>query len=253
MGPFGCGPDRFGNAVHQRWEGRRIVEVGHRDVGVAGHHEGTIRFELTDRVDDPHRVGAVEDEVAADHHGIRPFLFERGPNRLKREEVTVDVAEDRDPGHQRSTEASGMMKLSVAWQATWPSTVAVPRPRPKRLPSLSMVTSRRSVSPGLTTRLKRHSSIPPNRPIRSPKPGCLATKMAIVWASASTWSTPGMTGSPGKWPWKNHSVALTALIPTIHRAPSSYSMIRSTRRNGQRCGISPSISRVVWTMAGAAS
>ena len=69
----------------------------------------------------------------------------------------------------------------------------------------------------------------------------------MVWASASTWSTPGITGSPGKWPWKNHSVAVTALIPTIRCASGSYSTIRSTRRNGQRCGMSPSISRVVCT------
>ena len=47
-----------------------------------------------------------------------------------------------------------------------------------------------------------------------------------------------MTGRPGKWPWKNHSVAVTPLIPTIRFASASYSTIRSTSRNGQRCGIS---------------
>ena len=62
-----------------------------------------------------------------------------------------------------------------------------------------------------------------------------------------------MTGRPGKWPWKNHSVAVTPLIPTIRFASASYSTIRSTRRNGQRCGISASISRVVWIVAGGAS
>ena len=46
-----------------------------------------------------------------------------------------------------------------------------------------------------------------------------------------------MTGRPGKWPWKNHSVAVTPLIPTIRFASASYSTIRSTSRNGQRCGI----------------
>src|SRR4029079_12435908 len=62
-----------------------------------------------------------------------------------------------------------------------------------------------------------------------------------------------MTGRPGKWPWKNHSVAVTPLSPTIRFASASYSTIRSTRRNGQRCGISDSISRVVWTVPGWAS
>ena len=52
-----------------------------------------------------------------------------------------------------------------------------------------------------------------------------------------------MTGRPGKWPWKNHSVAVTPLSPTIRFASGSYSTIRSTSRNGQRCGISASISR----------
>src|ERR1035437_1076142 len=93
--------------------------------------------------------------------------------------------------------------------------------------------------------LKRHSSTAANSPSRSPKPGCWATKTPIVWASASTLHTPGRIGWPGKWPWKNHSVAVTDFSPTIRLASTSYSTIRSTRRNGQRCGISFSIWRVV--------
>ena len=38
-----------------------------------------------------------------------------------------------------------------------------------------MAHSRSSTSPGRTIRLKRTSSMPANRPIRSPKPGCCAT------------------------------------------------------------------------------
>src|SRR5688500_6491882 len=56
--------------------------------------------------------------------------------------------------------------------------------------------------------------------------------------------TPGMTGRPGKWPWKNHSVAVTALMPTMRFSAGSYSTMRSTRRNGQRCGIRPSMTEV---------
>ena len=58
-----------------------------------------------------------------------------------------------------------------------------------------------------------------------------------------------MTGRPGKWPWAHHSVAVTPLIPTIRFASASYSTIRSTMRIGQRCGMSASISRVVWTVS----
>src|SRR5436190_20343621 len=59
--------------------------------------------------------------------------------------------------------------------------------------------------------------------------------------------TPGTTGRPGKWPWKYHSPAVTPLRPTIRFASASYSTMRSTSRNGHRCGIRASISRVVWT------
>src|SRR5512147_2424547 len=55
-----------------------------------------------------------------------------------------------------------------------------------------------------------------------------------------------MTGRFGKWPWKNHSPAVTPLSPTIRFASWSYSTIRSTSRNGQRCGIRAWISAVVW-------
>src|SRR4051794_17623793 len=61
--------------------------------------------------------------------------------------------------------------------------------------------------------------------------------------------TPGTTGSAGKWPWKNHSLAVTPLMPTIRFASASYSTIRSTNRKGQRCGIRASISRVVWMVS----
>jgi hypothetical protein len=42
------------------------------------------------------------------------------------------------------------------------------------------------------------------------------------------------------------------LIATIRLASASYSTIRSMSRNGQRCGISASISRTVWIVVGTA-
>src|SRR5258708_15148921 len=71
----------------------------------------------------------------------------------------------------------------------------------------------------------------------------------MVWARASTWSTPGKTGRPGKWPFAHQSDAVIAFVPTIRFAAASYSTMRSTIRIGQRCGISASISRVVWTIS----
>src|SRR3954468_14885440 len=53
-----------------------------------------------------------------------------------------------------------------------------------------------------------------------------------------------MTGRSGKWPWKYHSVAVTAFSPRMYWRAGSYSTIRSTIRIGQRCGISFWISAV---------
>ena len=94
-------------------------------------------------------------------------------------DVAVDVASSDRPSRERVIGSDalrgGMMKLSVASQATSPSTLATPRPRPNREPSLSIVTSSRRTSPGTTIRLNRVSSMPANSPIRSPNPGCFAT------------------------------------------------------------------------------
>src|SRR5262249_52799030 len=137
--------------------------------------ERAIRLELADAVDRAGRVRAVQRVIARDEDRVRPGGLDRLANRSKGDGVAVDVGQDGDLGHQRSTPSFGMMKLSVASQATSPSTVAVPFPRPKRPPSFSMTISSRRVSPGDTTRLKRHSSMAANRPIRSPNPGCFAT------------------------------------------------------------------------------
>src|SRR5438874_8984742 len=60
-------------------------------------------------------------------------------------------------------------------------------------------------------------------------------------AIASRSSTPGMIGRPGKWPGKNGSLMVTFFKPRP-RCPGSISSIRSTRRNGKRCGRRVSIS-----------
>ena len=62
-------------------------------------------------------------------------------------------------------------------------------------------------------------------------PGWLMSMIAPTWAIASSSSTPGITGSPGKWPWKNGSFIVQFFSPTM-RFPSVYSVIRSTSKNG---------------------
>ena len=62
-----------------------------------------------------------------------------------------------------------------------------------------------------------------------------STATAPVCAIASTISTPGITGRPGKWPGNHQSSARISRWPTT-RLPGSSSSISSTSRNGARCG-----------------
>ena len=55
---------------------------------------------------------------------------------------------------------------------------------------------------------------------------------AAVWAIASISSTPGMIGSAGKWPWKNHSLIVTVLMPDRALEGARISTTRSISRNG---------------------
>ena len=54
---------------------------------------------------------------------------------------------------------------------------------------------------------------------------------AAVCAMASMISTPGITGSDGKWPWKNGSLMVTFLMPTA-LLPVNTSSTRSIIRKG---------------------
>src|SRR5207247_1988828 len=59
----------------------------------------------------------------------------------------------------------------------------------------------------------------------------LISSIPPTWAIASMISTPGIMGWPGKCPWKNGSLIVTFLMPTIRCCPST-SMMRSTSRKG---------------------
>ncbi len=52
-----------------------------------------------------------------------------------------------------------------------------------------------------------------------------------AWAMASTSKTPGMTGRPGKCPWKKGSLMVTFLIAVPLSSPSM-SIILSMSRKG---------------------
>src|SRR5450756_313754 len=190
-------------------------------------------------------------------------------------------AERRDarPAHQATAKAdhsfaspasmaaaSTIANMSSPRQASWPSTVALTLARPTGPCTATTSASRRMVSPGFTTRLKRTLSMPAKRPIlplRNPAAGpgaasaapplaaALAAASVAVWASASTMSTPGITGLPGKCPANQKSSSRNVRAAT-QRTPGSSSSTSSTSRNGGRCGSSSRIwSRSSFTAASA--
>ena len=55
--------------------------------------------------------------------------------------------------------------------------------------------------------------------------------MAPAWAIASITRTPGMMGSPGKWPWKKGSFMVTFFMATSRLAGSNSTTL-SINRNG---------------------
>src|SRR3990172_3101789 len=173
--PLGRRGMRCRNLVEPR-EGGGVVAISHRQVGIAGNHQRAALLEGADAVDRLPRARPVEGQVAGDDEPVGLVALGIGKRRLERGEGAVDVAQHGESKrHQPSTPARGMMNDRLASHATSSSTLATAWPRPKRPPSLSIVTSSVSLSPGWTTRLKRHSSIAANSPIRSPKPSCWAT------------------------------------------------------------------------------
>ena len=62
--------------------------------------------------------------------------------------------------------------------------------------------------------------------------GCWSSSRTVeACASASIISTPGMSGAPGKWPWKNSSLTVTFLAAT-RRRPGSCCSTTSSRYDG---------------------
>src|SRR5258708_32847256 len=100
-----------------------------------------------------------------------------------------------------------------------------------------MDTSRSSRSPGVTGRRNFALSMPRKYMSEFDESnGSLAyARIPPICASASTMSTPGMMGRPGKCPWNHGSPIVTHLCPTM-RSPGTTSITRSTSTNGQRCG-----------------
>src|ERR1700722_10971536 len=175
--------------------------------------------------------------AVADHALFAHDRVRTNPHSFTDLRVRADQRGRMDHGRHGGGHRSRTMAAMSASATTSPSTLATPRILHTRPRICVISTSKRSWSPGRTgrrnftlssdmkyTTLLSASVIPP---MSSTPPSC---------AIASMISTPGMIGCPGKCPSKYGSLMVTFLMPTI-RFPSSTSMIRSTNRNGYRCGI----------------
>ena len=121
-----------GHLLHPR-EGRRVVEVGDGDVGVARDDDARPRRPAracaSRRADGPR---AVEHQVAGDEHGVGPALdaIARAPRpappRCRGCRTGPRSARSSEHSFGRDDELTG-----VASQATSPSTLATPRPLPE--------------------------------------------------------------------------------------------------------------------------
>src|SRR5208283_5308834 len=124
--------------------------------------------------------------------------------------------------------------MTVASQATLPSTVATPRILTALERQLRTVTSMRNWSPG-TTGLRNLAASMLRKTIsllaRSAAEYSVSSSAAPACAMASTMSTPGMMGKSGKWPAKCGSLMVTFFSATT-RFLRSISMRRSMNRKG---------------------
>src|SRR5512140_211507 len=185
--------------------------------------------------------GPVADRHLRTDHGERPH-GDVAPELRPRVDDGGRMNHASSPGPPGSM-PSGIVAVTSPFAARTPSTSASPcifHLGPFRAIT---VISRRSWSPGTTGRRNLQLSIPVKYAIRFPPPIALSARIPPVCARASTIRTPGMIGCPGKCPWKNGSLIVTFLMPTI-LFPGSNSTIRSTSRNGYRCGNSSMISRI---------
>src|SRR5450830_2129599 len=188
-------------------------------------------------------AGAREDPLVRRVEELRDLVV--GQHALRH----VD-AERRDarPAHQATAKAdhslaspdsmaaaSTIANMSSPRQASWPSTVALTLARPTGPCTATTSASRRMVSPGFTTRLKRTLSMPTKRPILPLASPALAAASVAVWASASTIRTPGISGLPGKCP-ANQTSSSRSVRKATQRTPGSSSSTSSTSKKGGRCG-----------------
>ena len=109
----------------------------------------------------------------------------------------------------------------------------------------STSTSSRSTSPGsdLAAELDRRQRGKRRRGAGT-APAAWAISSVAACASASTISTPGITGKRGKCPWKYGSLTVTFLSARID-LPGSIESTRSTSRHGYRCGSRARIAAMV--------
>jgi len=121
-------------------ERRAEIAVGDRDVRVALDQDRAVGFDLAQAVDCRGGVPAVDRVVAGDRDHV-------GRRRMNRSRTASNAWRTPWDSRRRSRSGSpqhrgiGNDERQRRLAADSPSTLATPRPRPKRLPSFSIVTS----------------------------------------------------------------------------------------------------------------
>ncbi len=134
------------------------------------------------------------------------------PTRAAGSTIAVSWMTGAASAASRTSRASTSCASATTWPATL-ATAAVRTIRPRRRPSVTCSSSR---SPGTTCRRNFAFSTPRSQ-ARVDDGSQPATSSAATCVSDSIMSTPGMSGAPGKCPWKNSSETVTFLTATMLR------------------------------------
>ena len=71
--------------------------------------------------------------------------------------------------------------------------------------------------------------------------------MPAAWAIASSWSTPGITGFPGKCPWKYCSLSVTFLIAVSSSSPRVSNGTFASYNQGGTISLTPTVQSITTT------
>src|SRR6185437_6085865 len=216
-----------GPAVHGHLLADQVAFADDQLAAVALLVAGVLR-RRAEHCERPHLAALTDLGLALDHH-VRAQgdagrqLHVRAHGAIGADfRVGGDFRARRDQRRRVDAHAGGT-SINMAANSASAATLSPTSPRPLNLNTSPLArstsTGMRSMSPGFTGLRKRQLSTEMNMmPLpRVSMSSDLLISTPPLCSIASMISTPGITGWPGKWPTKNGSFIVTALMPTIER------------------------------------